>query len=122
MVNVMECTTPVNLLFVCSRNQWRGPTGEKVWGRAAGVATRSAGTSGSARRRLTSADIQWADLILVMEEKHKSMIRAGFRDEIKDKALHVLDIADDFQYMDPELVEMILETTEPLIRNATVQR
>ena len=121
MVNVMENTSTVNILFICSRNQWRGPTGEKVWGRVAGVSTRSAGTSGSARRRLTSADIQWADLILVMEEKHKSMIRAGFRDEITNKALHVLDIADDFQYMDPELVELIQETTGPLIRNATPQ-
>lgn len=66
-----------------------------------------------------SADNHWADLILVMEEKHKSIIKARFRGEIKDKALHVLDIADDFGLMDPELVEMILETAEPLIRNAS---
>lgn len=105
----------MNLLFVCSRNQWRSPTGEEVWRKTPGVAVRSAGTSRSARRRLTLTDIRWADLILVMEEKHKSRIRADFRDEVKFKALHVLVIPDDYGFMDPELVDIIREKTEPLI-------
>jgi len=105
----------VNVLFVCSRNQWRSPTGERVWRQASGVSVRSAGTSRSARRRLTVADLRWADLVFVMEEKHKSRIRADFRDEIRYKQLHVLDIPDDYQFMDPELIEIIKARTEPLI-------
>jgi predicted protein tyrosine phosphatase len=50
-----------------------------------------------------------------MEEKHKSRIRANFRDEIQYKEIHILDIPDEYQYMDPELVEIIKEKTEPLI-------
>ncbi len=84
-------------------------------GTVSGVSVRSAGTSRNARRRLTLADVRWADLILVMEEKHKSRLRADFRDEVKDKELHVLDISDDYRFMDPELVEIIREKTEPLI-------
>ncbi|WP_282606340.1 low molecular weight protein tyrosine phosphatase family protein [Pelagibius sp. Alg239-R121] len=105
----------MNVLFVCSRNQWRSPTGEHVWRKVSGVAVRSAGTSRGARRRLTLADIRWADLILVMEDKHKSRIRADFREDVRFKTLHVLDIPDDYRFMDPELVEIIKEKTEPLI-------
>jgi len=108
----------LNVLFICSRNQWRGPTGEKVWGKVSGVAVRSAGTSRNARRPVTVADIHWADLILVMEQKHKSRIKAEFRDETKFKPLHVLDIPDDYRFMDPELVKTITEKTEPLIYGA----
>ncbi|TQV74359.1 low molecular weight protein tyrosine phosphatase family protein [Denitrobaculum tricleocarpae] len=105
----------MNALFVCSRNQWRSPTGEEVWRKTPGVEVRSTGTSRNARRRMTLVDIRWADLILVMEEKHKSRIRAEFRDEVRFKALHVLDIPDDYAFMDPELVEIIREKTAPMI-------
>lgn len=109
-------TNAVNVLFICSRNQWRGPTGEQVWRGQAGVHVRSAGTSRSARRRVTVADLRWADLILVMEEKHKSRIKAEFREETRFKDLHVLDLPDEYQFMDPELVELLREKCAPLIR------
>ncbi len=112
---LFEDTASVNVLFVCSRNQWRSPTGEEVWRKTPGVEVRSAGTSRNARRRLSLVDIRWADLILVMEQKHKSRIRADFRDEVKFKALQVLDIPDDYGFMDPELVEIIREKTASLI-------
>lgn len=105
----------MNVLFVCSRNQWRSPTGEEVWRKFPGVEVRSAGTGRNARRRLTLNDIRWADLILVMEEKHKSRIRADYRDEVRFKAVHVLDIPDDYRFMDPDLIDIIRERTEPLI-------
>jgi predicted protein tyrosine phosphatase len=109
-------TNAVNVLFICSRNQWRSPTGEQVWRGEAGVHVRSAGTSRSARRRVTVADLRWADLILVMEEKHKSRIKADFREETRFKDLHVLDVPDEYQFMDPELVELLREKCAPLIR------
>lgn len=109
-------SSTVNVLFICSRNQWRSPTGEQVWRGHAGVHVRSAGTSRSARRRVTVADFRWADLILVMEDKHKSRIKAEFREETRFKDLHVLDIPDDYQFMDPELVELLRDKCAPLIR------
>ena len=111
----MSEAEPLKVLFVCSRAQWRSPTCAKVWSKASGIAVRSAGTSRSARRRLSAADILWADLILVMEDKHKSRISTEFRDEIRHKSIHVLDIPDDYRFMDPQLVEIIRQTTEPLI-------
>lgn len=105
----------MNVLFVCSQNKWRSPTAERVWRREKGLSVRSAGTSRNARRRLTLTDIQWADLILVMEEKHKSRILADFRDAMNSKSIHVLDIPDDYRFMDPELVEIIQDQSAPLI-------
>lgn len=111
----MSESDEVNVLFVCSKNQWHSPTGEQVWRRTPGLQVQSAGTSRSARQRLTVGDIRWADVILVMEQKHKSRIMADFRDEVRYKTLHVLDIQDDYKYMDPELVKLLRERSAPYL-------
>ncbi|UNP29180.1 low molecular weight protein tyrosine phosphatase family protein [Lysobacter gummosus] len=96
-----------NLLFVCSRNQLRSPTGEAVWQHRAGFSARSAGTSPHARRPIGPADIRWADVIFVMEPKHLQRLQAGYARLLAYKQLHCLDIADDYRYMDPQLVALI---------------
>lgn len=50
-----------------------------------------------------------------MEQKHKSRIMADFRDEVRYKSVHVLDIPDDYKYMDPELVELLMERCAPYL-------
>lgn len=96
-----------NILFVCSRNQWRSPTAEQVWRRHPLLNVRSGGTSPSARHTVSDSDIGWADVVFVMEQKHKSRLVADFGDLLTDKPIHVLDIPDEYQYMDPELVELL---------------
>jgi hypothetical protein len=58
----------LNVLFVCSRNQWRSPTAEQIFAQHPGLSVRSGGTSESARRRVSLKDAQWADIILVILE------------------------------------------------------
>jgi predicted protein tyrosine phosphatase len=96
-----------NVLFICSRNQWRSPTAEQVYRKHPLLAVRSAGTSPGARRTVSPDDIGWATVILVMEEKHKSRLKAAFGRLLEGRAIHVLDIPDDYRYMDPELVEQL---------------
>lgn len=110
----------LNILFVCSRNKWRSPTAEKVWHKVPGISVCSAGTSRKAQHRLTVSDLRWADMIFVMEDKHKSRIKADFRGETQFKKLHVLDIPDDYRYMDPELMEIVKEKTQALIYDDTL--
>jgi len=43
----------------------------------------------------------------VMEEKHQSRLRAQFGRLLEGKTIHVLDIPDDYQFMQPELVEQL---------------
>lgn len=103
-----SCTMrrPMNLLFVCSRNQWRSPTAERHFSRTPGLHVRSAGTASSARRRIRASDLSWADLTLVMEHKHASQIRKRFGHD-PGCSLHVLEIPDEFGFMDPELIELL---------------
>ncbi len=105
----------LRLLFVCSRNQWRSPTAEAIWRKDPRVEVRSAGTSPRARRRVSAADLRWADLILVMEDKHEDRLRADFGALLARKAVQVLDIPDEFKYMDPALVEQLRASVEPLL-------
>lgn len=97
-------TSRKNLLFVCSRNKWRSPTAEEVWRKHPNYNTRSAGTSPKAKKTISSADIRWADIIFVMEKKHKNRLLSEFTRLLDYKPLHVLDIPDEYQYMDEELV------------------
>lgn len=99
-----------NVLFICSRNQWRSPTAETVWRKHPDISVRSAGTSPSARRTVSAADIHWADVIVVMEQKHKNRLVAEFTRLLEHKPIHVLDIPDEYKYMDPELVEILEES------------
>lgn len=97
----------MNVLFVCSKNQWRSPTAEKIYAQHASLQVRSRGTATSARQTIGTVDLQWADVIFVMESKHKQRIRAEFSDVIDNKPIHVLDIPDEYQFMDPELVDLL---------------
>jgi len=105
----------IKLLFVCSRNQWRSPTAEKAYQKDPRVDARSRGTARGAVRSLTAGDLQWADMVLVMEQKHQRYITSHFGKLVHRKPLHVLDIPDDYQFMDAELVEAIRSAVEPLI-------
>lgn len=60
----------MNILFVCSRNQWRSPTAETIYKNTSGLFVKSAGTEPSAKIRINYKHILWADLIFVMEKKH----------------------------------------------------
>jgi len=103
------------VLFICSRNRWRSPTAERIYRGKAGLEVRSAGTSRSAVHPVTVADVTWADVIMLMEDKHKRRLAADFPDAVRFKDLHVLDIPDDYRFMQPELVEELTLTIDPIL-------
>jgi predicted protein tyrosine phosphatase len=100
-----------HILFVCGRNQWRSPTAERLYRNDARVAVRSAGVSQKSPHPISSADIAWADLILVMEEKYAAAIRERFR-RSRLPPIKSLDIPDEYQFMDEELIELIRSGVE----------
>lgn len=95
----------MNILFVCSRNKWRSATAETIFKNHPNHQIKSAGTANSARIKLNNKHIIWADLIFVMEKMHKQRITENFSEDIVNKKIIVLDIPDDYQYMDEELIE-----------------
>jgi predicted protein tyrosine phosphatase len=105
----------MNLLFICSRNQWRSPTAECIYKKRDGISARSAGTSSSARIKVNADMIKWADIIFVMEIKHKQRLEADYPGAISFKTLHVLHIPDEYKFMDKELVEVIEASVDPYL-------
>jgi protein-tyrosine phosphatase len=105
----------LKLLFLCSRNHWRSPTAEAIYQNDPRVQVCSAGTSSSARIRVTEKLLHWADLVCVMEHAHKRRLREQFPDLYPDLDVEVLDISDDYKFMDPTLIALIRERVEPLL-------
>jgi predicted protein tyrosine phosphatase len=95
------------LLFVCSRNQWRSPTAEALFRQSDRYVTRSAGTSDRARIKITAGLINWADWVFVMEKRHAAIIQQKYPEEIAGKSLVILHISDDYRYMDEELIDIL---------------
>lgn len=105
----------MNLLFVCSRNPWRSPTAEAIYKNNPEHQVCSAGRESGARIKLTAKRVGWADIIFVMEKKHKQRITEKFPDEAWLSEIVVLDILDDYQFMDPELMDMIQISVAPYL-------
>ncbi len=105
----------MNVLFVCSRNRWRSPTAERIYQNVPGVTVRSAGTSEHSRRCVSQRDVEWADLVLVMEHKHKERLQSQFRVLLQMTPVHVLDIPDEFGFMDATLVQLLREAIGPIL-------
>lgn len=95
------------ILFVCSENRLRSPTAEAVFSRYEGIEAIGAGTNRDAVTPVSSDLIEWADVILVMEQSHKAKIMSRFQEAVRDKKIGVLDIPDVYNYMDPLLIQLL---------------
>jgi predicted protein tyrosine phosphatase len=105
----------IKVLFLCSRNKWRSLTAEKIFNGTNGHEVRSAGTESNARIKVTGGHIGWADIIFVMEKKHLRRIQEKFGDILKDKKVIILDISDDYSFMDEELIEILISRVSEYI-------
>ena len=98
---------PLKLLFVCSRNRMRSLTAEKVFSGIPGVQARSAGTQPEARVVVTAGHVGWADIIFVMEKSHLRKLRQKFGEALEGKEVITLHIPDQYQFMEPELIDTL---------------
>lgn len=107
----------MNILFVCSRNKWRSRTAETVYKNDQYFNVKSAGTEPSARIKVSEKLVEWSDLIFAMEKKHKQRLVDNFPLLAADKQIIVLDIPDEYQYMDSELIEIIKTSVSSYFNN-----
>lgn len=105
----------MNILFVCSRNNWRSPTAETIYKVRQDHEVKSAGTEPSAKKIVSAKDILWADIVFAMEKKHKQRLLDNFPKETNGKNIIILDIEDEYNYMDNELIEMIKLSVDPYL-------
>ncbi len=106
---------PTKLLFVCSKNKWRSLTAERILNGVNGYDVRSAGTEKDARIKVTAGHIGWADMIFVMEKKHRRRLEEKFGDSLAGKEVVCLNIPDDYELMDPDLIDLLFEKLSPHI-------
>lgn len=97
----------MNLLFVCSENRLRSPTGEEVFCTYDGVDAIGAGTNSDADTVVSGDLIEWADVIFVMERVHRTKVSRKFKELLKGKKLVCLDIPDNYQRMEPVLIRLL---------------
>ena len=98
---------PLRVLFVCSRNRLRSPTAEAVVAGWPGVAALSAGTAPDAEARVSLDLVEWADVVVAFEPRHRRRLAAQFGEALRDTRVVVLGIPDDFAFMDPGLVDTL---------------
>lgn len=105
----------MNILFICSRNKWRSRTAETIFKDDQNHDFRSAGTENDARIKINEKLINWAELIFVMEKRHKQRLQDRFDRLLDGKKIVILDIEDNYQYMDEELIETLKISVGPYL-------
>lgn len=94
-------------LFLCTHNRLRSPTAEQVFARWPGIDTDSAGLGADADVPLAPEQLEWAEIVFVMEKKHKAKLSARFGRHLNGKRVVCLDIPDEYAFMQPELVALL---------------
>lgn len=102
----MQLIERPNILVVCARNKKRSRTAEYIFKNDSRFAIRSVGLSPKSERKISENDLKWADLIFVMEPGHRARIW-GFYRHLQLPRIEVLDIQDDYEFMDEELIQLL---------------
>jgi predicted protein tyrosine phosphatase len=103
------------VLFVCSQNRLRSPTAEQVFADHPRVECSSAGTNNDADNPLTAELVEWAEIIFVMEKTHRNKLSSKFRHSLLNKRVIVLNIPDEYEYMEPRLVQLLKAKVSPFL-------
>jgi predicted protein tyrosine phosphatase len=114
----------VRVLFVCAHNicrsrvaedtfrilAWSAPGQRRHEARSAGITPMPGG------RAVTRGDVEWADVICVMERPHEEHIRGRW--PLHGSKIRVLGIPDEYQPSDPALQEILATHIRALLREA----
>jgi predicted protein tyrosine phosphatase len=112
----------IKVLFVCGRNNRRSPTAEKIFKNDRRISVRSAGVADTSKRKITEADLVWADLVLVMERKYASRIRDAFRHLESLPPMESLDISDEYIFMQAELIENLRAAVTDVLEELELEK
>lgn len=64
---------------------------------------------------MSANDLAWADIVLVMEKRHRSILCERFPEEMEDVEVQILDIPDEYTFMDAELITLLQYHIESLL-------
>jgi predicted protein tyrosine phosphatase len=104
-----------HILFLCSQNKLRSPTAEAVFAGHPAVDVDSAGLNNDAEVPVSAEQIEWADVIIVMEKVHRNRLNRKFGKSLAGKRIAVLNIPDEYDCMDPALINLLKQRCAPYI-------
>lgn len=96
-----------NILFICGKARKRSPTAAAIAAERLGQPTDFAGLSADADERLSPEHLAWADTVAVMEKAQVSRLKRQMAAHLKGKRLVCLDIPDEYEFMQPELIDLV---------------
>ena len=106
----------MRVLFICGKARARSPTAAQVFAQWDGVSTDFGGISRDADDALSADQIDWAELVLVMERRHATRLSERFRHVLAGKRVVVLDVRDRYGFMDPRLIAELTDKAGPYLR------
>lgn len=103
------------ILFVCRQNRVRSATAERLFCKRPDLDVRSAGTGLDALVRVTPRMLAWADLVITMDDGQRAALEEMFPGHPSLDRVVCLDIADDYTFLQPELVALLEARVPPLL-------
>tara|TARA_R110002072_G_scaffold143053_1_gene288977 strand:+ start:360 stop:704 length:345 start_codon:yes stop_codon:yes gene_type:complete len=97
-----------NILVVCGRNKKRSRTAEYIFKNDSRFNIRSVGLSPKSQRQIKDKDIEWSDLIFVMEDGQGARVAVNYR-HLNLPPISILHIEDEYEFLDNELIELLTE-------------
>ena len=102
-------------LFVCNQNKHRSKTAEHLF--KSTLQTKSAGLYNE--NPVTQKELEWADLILVMEDHQRTEIAKRFPSTYSKKHILSLNVPDMYSYNQPELITLLEEKMKEILKKRT---
>lgn len=93
-------------------NKERSATAERLYRKDPRLEVRSGGVRSDAKHRVSEKDLRWADVIFAMEREHKLWLTTRF-EALELPPIEVLEIPDEYAYMDPKLMEILRMILDP---------
>jgi protein-tyrosine phosphatase len=103
-----------NILIICGRNKRRSRTAEFIFKNDDRFNIRSAGLSPKSDRKISENDLNWAGLAMVMENNQRAKLKEMY-EHLQLPKIEVLHIADDYEFMDDELVQLLNDRVNAIV-------
>ncbi|MEK6834907.1 MAG: phosphotyrosine protein phosphatase [Nanoarchaeota archaeon] len=101
----------MKLLFICNQNQNRSKTAQEIFSNK--FETKSAGLYNN--KPVTKKQLEWADIIIVMEDSQRTEISKRFPEQYIKKQILSLNIPDIYFYNDQNLINLLKDKVNELL-------
>ncbi len=114
-----EFKSKPNILVVCGRNKRRSRTAEYLYKNDSRINVKSAGLSAQSEVVLNAKLVEWADLIIVMDNTQKNRIQDQFRTSNLPR-IENINIEDEYEYLDSGLIDLLKERINNILRRFSI--